>query len=370
MDSFDIIVIGAGIAGASVAARLAPDKTVCILEMEDRAGYHSTGRSAAMFVPNYGPPPILAVTRASFDFFNAPPPGFTDTPLLTRRGTLMLEAEGQQSATAELLSFGVGLKELTEAQAQTLFPVLRQGYAKRFLLDPNTFDIDVDLLHRGFLKMAKSGSAELVTSAPLTALKRNGAQWHVTAGAHKLTAPVVVNAAGAWGDEIAKLAGVKPVGLIPKRRSIGVIPVPDQTGLMSWPMLMDTAETWYGKPQSGKLLISSADETPVDPHDAYADDLAIAEGVESLMAATTLVVDRLEHSWGGLRTFPHDGNPVVGFDPSTDGFFWHSGLGGYGIQSSPALSEVAASLLLGGKVPAYILAAGLNLAEIQPDRFQ
>jgi D-arginine dehydrogenase len=368
MKVYDIIIIGAGIAGVSVAARLAPHKNVCVLDMEERAGVHSTGRSAAMYVPNYGPAPILALTRASFNFFKSPGPEFSDTALISPRGTLMLEPEGQEDATNDLLTYGVGLEQLTGEQAIRLCPALRPGYAKRALLDPHTYDIDVDILHRSFVKMMRSRGGTLMTTAMVTAIKREGSDWRVTAGTDQIEAPTIVNAAGAWGDAIAMLAGVRPVGLTPKRRSIGVIPVPERPDIMQWPMLMDTAETWYAKPQSGKLLVSSADETPVEPHDAYADDMAIAEGVESLIQATTLEVDRLDHSWGGLRTFAPDGNPAVGFDPHTEGFFWLVGQGGYGIQTSPALSETAAAMVLGKPVPSYVMEQKLIQSDIEPQR--
>jgi D-arginine dehydrogenase len=171
---------------------------------------------------------------------------------------------------------------------------------------------------------------------------------------------------------VAKLGGVKPVGLIPKRRSIGLVPIDhlDLKSFADWPMVGDVGETWYAKPQSGKLMVSSADATPVEPHDAYADDMAIAEGVERLMTATTLEVERLDHRWGGLRTFAPDGNPVIGFDPTADGFFWLVGQGGYGIQSAPALSVAAAQMLLHNTVPQAAKDHGLDLKHISPDRFR
>jgi D-arginine dehydrogenase len=202
------------------------------------------------------------------------------------------------------------------------------------------------------------------------ALSRRNGLWHVQAGSHEFRAAVIVNAAGAWGDVVASLAGAAPVGLIPKRRSIGVFPVDYPAAWQHWPMVTDVGETWYAKPQSGKMIVSSADATPVDPHDAYADDMAIAEGVERFMNATSLEVTRIEHSWGGLRTFAPDGNPVVGYDPSTEGFFWLVGQGGYGIQSAPSLGESAAALARGLQIPAAVLKHGLSAADIHPQRFQ
>ena len=366
---FDIIVIGAGIAGASVAAHLAETKRVGILEMEDRPGFHTTGRSAATFEPNYGPPPMLAFTRASTDFFVNPPPGFTDGPLLMPRASLFFEAEGQEAFTKTLLETGSGLKELSEAQALELFPVLQPGYAKRIFLDPHTGDLDVDLLHRGYLKLFKTRGGELFNNATADKIERNGATWRITTPQGIFESEILVNAAGAWGDVVALKAGVKPVGLQPKRRSIGVIPLDGIEGAADFPMVTDVGETWYAKPQSGKLMVSSADAAPVDPHDAYADDMAIAEGIERLMNATTIEVNHLDHSWGGLRTFAPDGSPVIGYDQHTEGFFWLVGQGGYGIQSAPALSRTAAAMVLRQKLPQDVLEAGLNPEDILPERF-
>ena len=369
MEHYDIAIIGAGIAGASIAARLAGQRRIIILEMEERAGYHTTGRSASAYEPNYGPPAMLALTRASGAFYMSPPPGFTETPLFTPRGSLFFEAEGQEAHTAIFLLVASGLGEISEARAREVFPVLREGYATRIFQDGATGDLDVDLIHRGYLKMARAGGVALALDSPVQALERKNGSWTIALPDSKISAGIVVNAAGAWGDVVGQMAGAGPVGLVPKRRSIGVIPLPASMQSDTWPMVTDLAETWYAKPQSGKLLVSSADETPVEPHDAYADDMAIAEGVDRLMQATTIEVARLEHSWGGLRSFVGDGNPVVGFDPHTEGFFWLVGQGGYGIQSSPALSEAAAALVLGHQIPGRTLDFGLDLKMISPERF-
>ena len=367
---FDIIVIGAGIAGASVAAHLAEHQNVAILEMEDRPGYHTTGRSAATYEPNYGPPPMLAFTRASGAFFKSPPQGFADGPLLTMRPSLFLEAEGQEQSTAMLLSKSTDLEEISEQQATDLYPILRKGYAKRSFLDAYTGDLDVDLLHRGYLRKFKTAGGTLAVQSLAKTITRSNGKWHILTPTEEFTARTIVNAAGAWGDMVAIMSGINPIGLTPKRRSIGVVPVHDYPNFATWPMVTDNAETWYAKPQSGKLIVSSADATPVEPHDAYADDMAIAEGIERMMNATTLEVTHLDHAWGGLRSFAPDGCPVIGFDPSTDGFFWLIGQGGYGIQSAPALSRTAAAMVLQNPIPQDVLAAGLNIADIHPQRLR
>jgi D-arginine dehydrogenase len=313
---------------------------------------------------------MLALTRASENFFRSPPPGFAEAPLLDDRPSLFIEAEGQADASAALLAKAAALEEISAAEAMAIYPIFRPGYVQRAFLDRFTADMDVDLIHRGFLKMFKARGGELLLSAPVHALSRRNGLWHVQAGSHEFRAAVIVNAAGAWGDAVAGLAGAAPVGLIPKRRSIGVFPVGYPETWQHWPMVTDVGETWYAKPQSGKMIVSSADATPVDPHDAYADDMAIAEGVERFMNATSLEVTRIEHSWGGLRTFAPDGNPVVGYDPSTEGFFWLVGQGGYGIQSAPSLGETAAALARDLQIPDAVLKYGLSAADIHPKRFQ
>jgi D-arginine dehydrogenase len=368
MEHYDIAIIGAGIAGASLAARLSGKRRVIILEMEERAGYHTTGRSAAAYEPNYGPSAMLAFTRASGAFHKSPPQGFAEAPIFTPRGSLFFEAEGQEQRTAKLLHEADGLTEISEAEAQSFFPVLRKGYAKRIFRDHGTGDLDVDLLHRGFLKMAKADGGVLALNSSAKALEQAHGKWTVALSEHTITADVIVNAAGAWGDVVGELAGTAKKGLVPKRRSIAVVPVDANLKSDQWPMATDVGETWYCKPQSGKLLVSSADATPVDPHDAYADDMAIAEGIERMMNATTIEVERLEHTWGGLRSFVKDGNPVVGYDADVKNFFWLIGQGGYGIQSSPALSETAAALVMGRPTPQYILDFGLKPGDIDPNR--
>jgi D-arginine dehydrogenase len=223
-------------------------------------------------------------------------------------------------------------------------------------------------LHRGFLKMAKADGGILALNSSAQALEQSNGKWTVAMPERNITSDVIINASGAWGDVVAERAGAAPIGLVPKRRSIGVIPIDASMKPDQWPMVTDVGETWYCKPQSGKLLVSSADTTPVEPHDAYADDMAIAEGIERMMNATTLEVERLDHSWGGLRSFVSDGNPVVGFDAKVENFFWLIGQGGYGIMTSPALSDAAAALVLGEAIPQYILEHGLKPEHISPLR--
>jgi D-arginine dehydrogenase len=368
MKHYDCIIVGAGIAGASVAAHLAATKRVLMIEMEERPGYHTTGRSAARYEPHYGPSAFVAFSKASGAFYRNPPEGFTDTPLLSKRPCLVIAPEEHRDATNQFLSADDSVSELGEREALGHMPLLRKGIAKRFFLDTQSGDLDVDLVHRGFLRLFKSRGGETVMNAEMVSLQQAKGLWQIETKAGTFSCETVVNAAGAWGDVIAERAGLRGVGLIPKRRSIGVAPV-ENADLMNWPMLTDVGETFYIKPQSGKLLVSSADATPVDPHDAYADDEAIAMGIDRLMQVTTLEINRIEHSWGGLRTFTPDKNPAIGFDPSTEGFFWLVGQGGYGIQSAPAVSETAAAMILGQAIPQYVIDNGLKPDEVKPQRY-
>ncbi|MGE3873567.1 MAG: NAD(P)/FAD-dependent oxidoreductase [Parvibaculaceae bacterium] len=369
-ETADIIVIGGGIAGASVGARLAGDRKLVVLEMEDRPGHHSTGRSAATYEPNYGPPSIRSLTRASRDFFETPPPGFAASPLVSPRHTVFVVPDHQRPQAEALLASGADFSPISIAEARRQFPPLREAYVKEALLDPTTADIDVDLLHQGFLRLIKAQGGAIVCKAEVREITRRDGAWEVSTPIGVFAAPVVVNAAGAWGDVIAEKAGLAPIGLQPKRRSMAVVPVAAGMDVMAWSFVGDVGETWYAKPSGGRLLVSPAEAEPVAPHDAYADDMTLAEGIARFQEAVDIEVTRLDGSWGGLRSFAPDGNPVCGFDGDAEGFFWLIGQGGYGIQTSPALGELAAALVRHKAVPGYIEREGLEPEELSPARFR
>ena len=369
MKSSDIIVIGAGIAGASAAAHLASDHKLVVLEMEERPGYHSTGRSAATYEPNYGPPSIRSLTRAGRGFFETPPRGFAATPLVSPRQTVLVVPDHQQSQAQQLLDTGVDFAEISFAEAQRQFPPLKQSYARHAMLDRTTADVDVDLLHQGFLRLIKAAGGEIVCKAPVAGIERLDGAWQATTPVGTFCAPILINAAGAWGDEIARRAGLTLKGLQPKRRSMAIVPLAPGMNVTDWSFVGDVAETWYAKPSGGRLLVSPAEAEPVEPHDAYADDMTLAEGIARFQEAVDIEVTRLEGSWGGLRSFVPDGNPVCGFDQHAEGFFWLIGQGGYGIQTAPALGELAAALIRGAVMPGYIEREGLRLRDISPARF-
>lgn len=365
---FDFAIVGAGIAGASLAARLAPRARVLLLERESAPGYHSSGRSAAIYSALYGNAPVCALTRASRAFFDAPPAGFTEHPLLTPRGVMHAGAQ-RDAAIIERLCASPLARRITQADALARVPILRAGAAECVAFEPAACDIDVNLLHQGFLRMAKTGGAALVTNAGVTALEHNtGWNIHTTAGV--FSARVLVNAAGAWADDVARLAGVQPLHLSALRRTVILIDTAPVTVNANWPVVIAANESFYFKPEAGLLLATPADETPSEPCDAQPDDVDVAICVERIESATTLCVNRVRRRWAGLRTFAPDRTPVAGYDPDNQNFFWLAGQGGYGMQTAPALSEAAAALALRLPLPAHVSAEGLDKSMLAAQRLR
>lgn len=369
MRTADVIVIGGGIAGASAAAEIAADGArVLLLEMENQPGYHATGRSAAMYEPSEGAPVVRALTRASHGFLSAPPAGFTDVPLLSPRGVLMLAYSGDERPIEEAVQNGY--VEVDAAFAHSKLPLARVDGAAAILWDGRAQDIDVDALHAGRLRALRRAKGEIVTDAPVRHGRCVDGVWRLEAGGESCEAPVVVVAAGAWSDQVAQACDIAPVGLQPKRRSAAIIAGPPGASVNDWPEILPIDISFYCKPMGGKLMLSPAEEEPVEPHDAWADDLRLAEAAAALEQMVDLQVQRLERTWGGLRTFARDGLPVVGFDPGVEGFFWLAGQGGYGIQTSPALSRLAAALVARQDVPADLAREGISLETLSPRRFR
>jgi D-arginine dehydrogenase len=368
----DVIVIGAGIAGASVAAQLAAQRSVVLLEAERQPGYHTTGRSAAVFAPSYGPEAVRALTRASRDFFTAPPEGFAPAPLLTPREILMIAREDQLDALDAMIASVSAATEVERLDAVALRaqqPLLREGYATAGMLDRGGQDIDVAALHQGFLRLLRARGGEVRTDAGVAALTRGGDTWTVeTRRGDKLQAPVIVNAAGAWADEVGAMAGAERIGLVPKRRTAMVVAEPAGFTRREAPITIDIREEFYLKPDAGRLLISPADETPTDPCDAQPEEMDVAICADRIMSAFDLDIRRIENKWAGLRSFVADKEPVIGFSGQAEGFFWMAGQGGYGIQSAPAAAEVAAALVTGDTLPGAAARAGFDPARVAPER--
>jgi len=371
---YDFIVIGGGMAGASVAYELAADARVCLIEREGQPGYHATGRSAALFAPSYGGRAVRALTRASQLFFTTPPQGFTPAPLLTQRSAMYIAREDQRDELevmiGEIRRSGGVIDQLTIAQALQAVPLLKADYVAGAAIDHDARDIDVDALHQGFLRGARARGAQVMTDTGEPFFSRQDGVWRVGLATGTISAPVVINAAGAWGDLVAAACGAQPIGLQPLRRTAVLVDPPADADITNWPAVIDVDETFYFKPDAGKLLISPADETLVEPCDVQPEELDIAIGVDRVQAALSLDVERINHSWAGLRTFAPDRGPVIGFDPEIDGLFWSVGQGGYGIQTAPAWARTAAALAQGQPLPADIAAEGLAPEHVSPSRFR
>jgi len=372
METHDFIVIGAGMAGASVAAELSRTASVLVLEAEGRPGYHSTGRSAAMYSPGYGPAPVRALTRASGGFLAAPPQGFTTGPILSPRATLMI-ARADQAASFDAawrdLSGDAAVSLLDADQVQDTVPLLRPGYAARGILDETGSDIDVDRLHQGYLRQAKGQGAQVLCDALVGALSHDGKIWSVTTRQGVFHARAVVNAAGAWADQVGQLACAERIGLVPKRRTALIVAAPSGVACADVPLTVDIDEDFYLKPDAGRLLISPANEDPSAPTDAQPDEMDIALCIDRIERAFDLSVRRIETRWAGLRSFVADKAPVIGWSEKAPAFLWLAGQGGYGIQMAPAAARLAAALGLGGVMPSDIAAQGLSLQAVAPGRF-
>ena len=346
MNDFDIAIIGSGIAGAGLAASLPTNSRVLILEMEVQPGQHSTGRSAALFIRSYGNKAIRALNEMSLPFFNDPKV-YGDQPLLTQRGVLSVCLHGQEEVFDLFLKDNPTVKEVDVQRALELVPLLRPNTFQRAAYEYEAYDIDVARLHQNWLKLAAKNGCVLECKSEVRSLEKTIDGWLIRTDSKTYSSKIIVNSAGAWADQVSGLAGHAAFGLQAKRRSMVVTPLPGDCDSEDWPLFSDANESWYAKPESGKLLISPADTDPVAACDIQVDDMVIAEGIDRFESAVDFDVKRIEHRWAGLRTFAPDNTPVVGFDPRSEGFFWLAGQGGYGIQTAPALSQLASDLLQG-----------------------
>ena len=355
----DFLIIGGGIAGISAAARMSELGQVIVLEAEDALAHHASGRSAALFEPRYGAPAVVGLSMASEAYFRSVP------GVLSPRGLLLVgKAEGVEAFEHDLEA--MAFDRISVEEARGIVPILNPDTVTMAGYAAHAEDVDTDLLVQGFAREAKGRGARILTKAKVTAIAKEGAGWRVESAAGTFTARMVVNAAGAWVDQVAALAGVQTLGFTPYRRSMARIPAPGGHDVSKWPMMFGPGEDWYAKPDAGALIVSPAEEDPVEaPHDAWADDMVLAEGLARYEDHVTEPVTRLLASWAGLRTFAPDRVPVIGFAPSDPGFFWLAGQGGYGFQTAPAASRLASALLT-GQPPE--IAADL-VAALSPARF-
>ncbi|MPS77173.1 MAG: FAD-binding oxidoreductase [Achromobacter sp.] len=380
-EQFDVVIVGAGIAGASLAYRLTAEgpgqKRVMVLERESQPGYHSTGRSAAMFMETYGTQQIQALTRASRAFYEQPPAGFTDHPLLGERGCLYIASADQRDTlmqSYEAAAAQAGNVQLLDGeQAMARVPCIRpDAVAGGALFEPDARDLDVHALHQGFLAGARRHGAVLRCHAEVESGQRSDdGVWTLRfKDGATLRAGVLVNAAGAWADDVARACGVAPVGLQPCRRSAFTFAPPDGVDCSTWPAVVGIDESFYFKPDAGQLLGSPANADPVAPHDVVAEELDVATGIYHIESATTLTIRRPSHVWAGLRSFVPDGDMVVGYDEGQPGFFWLAAQGGYGIQSAAGVSALAAALLLRQPLPVWLVDEGVAPSLLAPGRLR
>jgi D-arginine dehydrogenase len=373
MEIYDFIIIGGGIAGASAGFELANLGTVGLLERESQFGYHSTGRSAAVFLKSHGPEVIRALASASKSFFLNPPAGFAEYLLLKTRGLLLVGGPDDlallDQAAGECSRYVEGIRRLNPDEARKMVPMLRRDYLGGAMLDPEAMDIDVHSLHQGFLRGLRARGGKTVINAGVSNIVHAHGYWTVATHNGEFAGRVLVNAAGAWCDSIASLAGVSPVGLVPKRRTAFIFKPPPGLSVNNWPVVHDINETFYFKPDAGKILASPADETPIEPCDVHPEDVDIAAAIERIQRCASLPVNHIDRKWAGLRSFVGDGRPVVGYDPHVLTFFWIAGQGGYGIETSPAVGRLSASLAVDRGVPSDLGDLGVSVETLSPARF-
>lgn len=370
----DVLVVGAGIGGASVASELSRHADVVLIEAEAQPGYHTTGRSAAFFAESYGGPLIRPLTTASGTFFRNPPEQFSDNPLISPRGCYHVFAAKDRGRAEKRFSAmqDAGLSSIILLSGDAVsrrIPVLRPDHVGGAIDDEGCRDLDVAAIHHGYLRQFKHHGGRLLCDAGLRTLEKNDFGWKAETSKAYITAKIVVNAAGAWADAVAQIAGAEPVGLSPMRRTIIIFhprKVPVDNG---WPVVIDFDERYYFKPEQGRILASPADETPMVACDVQPDEMDIAITVDRLLHETFFDVPHIENSWAGLRTFSPDRVPVVGPDPRVPGFVWCAGQGGYGIQVAPALAALTAAMTLGHDIPQWLAAENIVPERYAPARF-
>ena len=372
MDESDFIIIGAGIAGSSCANWLAEDHSVRLLEMESQPGYHTTGRSIAVYTEAYGPRTIRALARSGYEFFTQPAADFTDVPLCRPHGLLFVGRDDQcaalDSGLAAVQELSPEIHAISVEDAVTMVPVLHSNYLGGAFLDPTTLALDVHAIHQGYIRSLKSKGGEIVCDAEALSFERNGDKWQVTTKSGTFSAAVVINAAGAWADVVGERIGARKIGLQPKRRTV-IAFTPSNVAIDDkWPVVMDIDEEFYFKIDAGTVLGSLADETPVPPQDAQPEELDIAITVDRLERATSMKVGHIKRKWAGLRSFVPDGVPVVGYDPDVESYFWCAGQGGYGIETSNGMGRSSAALAAGRGLPEDIKSLGVAEADLSPQR--
>ncbi len=369
-------IIGGGIAGISAAHFLAEKvggEHVVLIEAEDHLTKHTTGRSAAILIENYGALPVRGLTRAGLSFLRCPPPDLVDGPITTPRGSMFVATPGEDAVVERLVTEAtensVDQRELTALEAQGLFPILRPDVHSRFLYEPAASDIDVAGLHQAFVRGFRRAGGTIMTSNRITDIIKTQAGWQLGSAREAVTVDTVINASGAWGDVVAEHAGIAPIGLTPMRRTAFMVgsSFPDSA---EWPIVSNADHTWYVKPDGPQFMCSPADETPSEPCDAKPEELDVAIAIDRINNATTLNIRSVSSEWAGLRTFAPDRSLVIGPDPSDESFIWLVGQGGIGIQTSPGAGQLVRDLVTEGSPGSGFDGLDLDLAGLLPDRLR
>ena len=372
--SCDVVVVGGGMAGVSIAYELAADRSVTLVEMEPQLAFHTTGRSVATFLESYGGRTIRALTSASRPFMEDPPDGFT-RPLLTPLPLLWTaphhDVQNLQTMAESVAEF-VTMQPLTPDECVEVAPMMRRDWVALGMMEHGASEIDVAALHAGYATGLRNRGGRIHTSSAAVTMQRVAGRWRVTDSSGTVhDCATVVNAAGAWADQVAVNAGVRPVAVHPLRRTVFAIAPPPTVGEGIAKLVADPAGTFYFKREAEQYLCSPADEVPSEPCDAKVDEIDVAKAIDVINEATLFDIRHVKSSWAGLRTFVADRSPVVGFDDRVDDFFWFVGQGGYGIQIAPALARCGASIVRGGGVlPDDLSARGLSLADLHRSRVE
>lgn len=377
MTNPDFLIVGGGIAGLSAAARLVRHGKVVVVEAEEALGYHSSGRSVSFSHYGIGNAVVRGLTAWSRTFYEAQPEGFCDAPIARQMPTLYFATEASLNALialrAEMANFTHAIEWIDDpARIAALCPAIRTGGADgaiAALLDPTGLKLDADALLQSFARAVRAGGGEVLTGRRLVSAERSGGAWEVkSVQGEAWSAPILIDAAGSWGDHFARLAGVRPIGLQPKRRTIIVIDPPPGREIAGWPFIHSAAGDFYMLPEAGRLLASPVDEVEDDPHDAQPEDYDVALAAHQVERYTDIAVTRIAHRWAGLRSFVADRTPTAGFDPEAPGFFWLVGQGGYGLQTAPAMAATVEALATGSAWPDGLAELGVTPERVRPER--
>jgi D-arginine dehydrogenase len=369
----DFIIIGSGMAGMSAAYRLSKHGKVIVLEKEGLLGYHTTGRSAAFFTENYGNQIIRSITKASRFFLENPPACFKEHELMTKYGGSLFISNNRQSKFIDkeleyAKSLSANVFEISKKEARKMVPVIKENYIDRALHEPDSKAMDVDLIHQGFFRGLKENNGEIIFNSEVNKIKKINNEWKIYTKNAELSSPILINAAGAWCDEVAILAGCNPLSLSPKRRTVIIFKSSENISSSDWPVVIDIEDKFYFKSEAGKILASPADETDSLPCDAQPEEIDIALTVDRIENATNFKIKKIDHKWAGLRSFFPDRTPIVGEDPLESNFYWLAGQGGYGIQTAPGISKIIECLITGKKWPNYLSDLSIKPETLSPNR--